>query len=115
MDAHATDAGVSVCPRWRQRLCERAWATDAVARLTCVRRTRLSARSVNTLSGPRLSQATDAGSRASDASDAVGANAMNFNGRTRGGHRSDGRYCAASVDSVTDATVQRMSPPNFAQ
>jgi hypothetical protein len=62
-------------------MCERAWATDAVARLTCVRRTRLSARSVNTLSRPRLSLATNARSRASDASDAVGANMMNSNGR----------------------------------
>jgi hypothetical protein len=70
VDAHATDAGVSVCPWWHQQLCERAWATDAAVRLTCVRRMRLLARSVNMLSGPRLSQVTDAGSRALGASDA---------------------------------------------
>jgi hypothetical protein len=71
---------------------------------------RLSVQSVNTLSGPRLSQATDAGSRTSDTSDAVGANAMILNSRTRGGRRSDRRYCAASVGLATDATVQRLSP-----
>jgi hypothetical protein len=71
--------------------------TDAATRLTRVRRSRLSAWSINTLSRPRLSQAIDVGSRASDASDAVGANAMNSNGQTRGDRRSDRRYCAAFV------------------
>jgi hypothetical protein len=48
---------------------------------TRVRRTCLSAQSVNALFGTRLLLATDAGSRESDASDAVGANAMNSNGQ----------------------------------
>jgi hypothetical protein len=109
-----TDVGVSVCPWWRQQLCERAWVTDATAHLTRVRWTRLSAQSVNTLSRPLLSQETGAGSQASDASDTVGANAMNSNDRTHGDHRSDGRYCAASVGSAIDATVQRLSPPKIA-
>jgi hypothetical protein len=114
MDAHVTDVDVSVCPWWRQQLCERAWVTDAMAHLTRVRWTHLSAQSINTLSGLFLSQATGAGSGASDACDTVGANAMNSNDRTHGDHRSDGRYCAASVGSVTDATVQRLSPPKIA-
>jgi hypothetical protein len=33
------------------------------------------------------------------------------NGRTHGGRRSDRRYCATSVGSATDATMQRLSPP----
>jgi hypothetical protein len=47
---------------------------------------------------------------ATDASDAVGANAMISNGR-----RSDGRYYAASVGSATDATVQHLSPLKITQ
>jgi hypothetical protein len=46
-----------------------------------------------------------------DASDAVGANTLISNAGTRGMRRSDGRYCASSVGSATDATVQRLSPP----
>jgi hypothetical protein len=38
-------------------------------------------------------------------------NAKVLNCRTRGGRRSDRHYCAASIGSATDATVQRLSPP----
>jgi hypothetical protein len=48
-------------------------------------------------SGPHLTVARRCLSVATDASDAVGVNAMISNGRTRGCRRSDGRYCAASV------------------
>jgi hypothetical protein len=71
------------------------------------------------LSGPARRRAlwiaSDGGeaslSVATDASDTVGVNALISNAGTRGMRRSDGRYCAASIGSATDAPVQRLSPP----
>jgi hypothetical protein len=78
------------------------------------------------VSGLRSSRQQTCGLRASDASDggmatSVGRdrrvcclrreNAEVSNGRTRGGRRSDRRYCTTSIGSATDATVQRLSPP----
>jgi hypothetical protein len=62
-------------------------------------------------SGPRLLVRQMRTRVASDASDAVGANAMNSNAGTRGTRMRDGRYCAVSVGLAIDANVQRLSPP----
>jgi hypothetical protein len=72
--------------------CDRCW-TMSVAESTDAS----VERSAKMASGPRLTVVRRHLSIATDAFDAVGANAMISNGRTRGGRRSDGRYCAASV------------------
>jgi hypothetical protein len=90
--------------------CDRRW-TASVAESTDAS----VERSAKMASGPRLMVARRRLSVVTDTSDAVGANAMISNGRTRGGHRSDGRYCTMSVSSATDATVQHLSPLKIAQ
>jgi hypothetical protein len=72
-------------------------------------------RSAKMASRPRLTVARWRLSVTTDASDAVGANTMVSNDRTCGGRRSYRRYCASSVGSATDATVQRLSPPKISQ
>jgi hypothetical protein len=69
-------------------------------------------RSAKMASGLRLMVARRRLSVATDASDAVGANAMMSNGQTCGGRRCDGRYCAASVGSATDYCAASVAPEN---
>jgi hypothetical protein len=72
--------------------CDRRWTASVTESTdTSVER------SAKMASGPCLTVARRHLSVATDASDAVGANVMISNGQTRGGRRSDGRYCATSI------------------
>jgi hypothetical protein len=64
--------------------------------------------------GPRLSVRQMRAREASDASVAEEVDRWISVAGTRGTRRSDGRYCAAFVGLATYATLQRLSPSNFA-
>jgi hypothetical protein len=112
-NACLTPRGVTVASRVR-RVCR--LRTGRVCRVS----------RVYLVSGLRPSRQQTRGLRASDTSDGGMAASVSrdrrvcclrrentevSNGQTHGGHRTDRRYCAASVSSATDATIQRLSPP----